>query len=160
MTIPSRSAGSATESSAAVVVLVGHHLQALVQLQPLEDLTGLSPTTDERESVTAELTETEQRNLRSVSDVLQYWNSHDVESVLSFYSEQIKWRNVAMEETYRGKAAVRRYLTAAFSRPQVRGDAQDRPRRQRGGAVVHPRHSPRRVRGGPRDRADRSRSPG
>jgi len=63
-------------------------------------------------AITAELTATEQRNLRAVADVLPFWDRHDLDGVLSFYAEDINWHNVALEETYRGKAEVRAYLSA------------------------------------------------
>jgi steroid delta-isomerase-like uncharacterized protein len=66
-------------------------------------------------AVTHELTETEQRNLRSVTDVLPYWNRQDIEGVLAYYDESITWRNIAMEETYRGKSEVRVFLRKLFS---------------------------------------------
>ena len=56
---------------------------------------------------TAALTETEERNLRAVTDVLDSWNEQDVEGVLTFYDDEIVWRNVAMEETYNGKGEVK-----------------------------------------------------
>jgi steroid delta-isomerase-like uncharacterized protein len=61
--------------------------------------------------ITAKLSETEQRNLGAVADVLPYWNRHDLDGVLSFYAEEINWHNVALEETYQGKAEVRAYLS-------------------------------------------------
>ena len=66
-------------------------------------------------TVTRELTETEQRNLVSVTDVLQYWNRQDIEGVLGYYDESITWLNIAMEETYRGKAEVRQFLRKLFA---------------------------------------------
>lgn len=60
------------------------------------------------------LTEEEQQNLRSVADVLQYWNSHDIDGVLTFYDDEITWFNMPMEEVYRGKDAVRNYLGQMF----------------------------------------------
>jgi steroid delta-isomerase-like uncharacterized protein len=64
--------------------------------------------------ITAELSEVEQRNLRSVTDVLQYWNHQDLEGVLSYYDESITWLNMALEETYRGKGEVRVFLGKLF----------------------------------------------
>jgi steroid delta-isomerase-like uncharacterized protein len=64
---------------------------------------------------TAALTETEERNLRAVSDVLEFWNVQDVEGVLTFYDDEITWRNIAMEETYEGKQAVREFLQRLFT---------------------------------------------
>src|SRR5207244_6284217 len=65
-------------------------------------------------TVTAALSETEQRNLRSVTDVLQYWNRQDLEGVLAYYDDSITWLNIAMEETYRGKNEVRAFLRRLF----------------------------------------------
>jgi len=56
------------------------------------------------------LTPTEERNLAAVADVLQYWNSHDIDGILTFYDEEIVWRNVGLEETYTGKGEVRGFL--------------------------------------------------
>lgn len=61
--------------------------------------------------VTNALTETEERNLAAVSDVLAFWNAHDVEGILQFYDEEIVWKNVGLEESYEGKQAVREFLT-------------------------------------------------
>jgi steroid delta-isomerase-like uncharacterized protein len=63
---------------------------------------------------TTELTETEQRNLRAVTDVLHFWNTHDIDGVLTFYNDGITWRNIALEETYHGKAEVRAFLQRLF----------------------------------------------
>ncbi|HET9017565.1 MAG TPA: ester cyclase [Thermomicrobiaceae bacterium] len=62
----------------------------------------------------ADLTETEERNLRAVSEVLPFWNSHDVAGVLTFYDPDITWHNVALEETYRGQAEVGAFLDRLF----------------------------------------------
>jgi steroid delta-isomerase-like uncharacterized protein len=66
-------------------------------------------------TVTRELTETEQRNLRSVTDVLPYWNRQDIEGVLAYYDDSITWLNIAMQETYRGKGEVRVFLRKLFT---------------------------------------------
>jgi steroid delta-isomerase-like uncharacterized protein len=66
-------------------------------------------------TLTAELSETERRNLRSVTDVLHYWNRQDLEGVLNYYDDSITWLNIAMEETYRGKSEVRVFLRRLFS---------------------------------------------
>lgn len=62
-------------------------------------------------TVTAGLTEVEQRNLRAVEDVLAFWNSGDIEGIVSFYDDEIVWTNVALDEVYRGKQEVREFLT-------------------------------------------------
>lgn len=64
---------------------------------------------------TGALSETEQRNLRAVSDVLAFWNTQNIAGVLSFYNEDIRWRNVALEETYEGKEAVEEFLERLFT---------------------------------------------
>lgn len=64
---------------------------------------------------TTALTETEERNLRAVTDVLDSWNVQDVEGVLTFYDDEIVWRNVAMEETYNGKGEVGAFLEGLFT---------------------------------------------
>ena len=64
---------------------------------------------------TAELTETEQRNLRAVADVLEFWNSGDIEGIVAFYDDEIVWKNVGLEETYEGKAGVREFLTRLYT---------------------------------------------
>lgn len=62
-----------------------------------------------RDAATA-LTATEERNLKAVTDVLNYWNDQDIEGVLSFYDDDIQWTNVALEEVYSGKQEVREFL--------------------------------------------------
>ncbi len=64
---------------------------------------------------TAELTETEQRNLRAVVDVLEFWNSADIEGIVAFYDDEIVWKNIGLEETYEGKAGVREFLTRLYA---------------------------------------------
>ena len=63
----------------------------------------------------AALSAVEQRNLRSVTDVLQYWNRQDLEGVLAYYDDNITWLNIALEETYRGKNEVRAFLRKLFT---------------------------------------------
>jgi steroid delta-isomerase-like uncharacterized protein len=66
-------------------------------------------------TATQTLTEIELANLRAVSDVLPYWNRQDIQGVLAYYDESITWLNIAMEETYRGKAEVRVFLRKLFA---------------------------------------------
>lgn len=63
----------------------------------------------------APLTDTAGGNLASVSGVLEHWNAHDVEGVLSFYDPEICWHNRPLEETYRGHAEVAGFLRALFA---------------------------------------------
>jgi len=65
--------------------------------------------------VTSALTETEERNLSAVSDVLAFWNTHDIDGILDFYDDEIVWKNIGLEETYDGKPAVREFLTRLMS---------------------------------------------
>ena len=64
---------------------------------------------------TRSLTDVERLNLDAVFGVHDYWNTHDLEGVLAFYDDQITWVNVALEETYRGKAEVRAFLRSLFA---------------------------------------------
>jgi steroid delta-isomerase-like uncharacterized protein len=67
--------------------------------------------------LTAPLSATEAANLHAVADVLRFWNAHDVPGVLAYYDDEIAWHNIATDEVFRGKEAVRGYLTrllAAF----------------------------------------------
>jgi steroid delta-isomerase-like uncharacterized protein len=61
--------------------------------------------------VTSALTETEERNLGSVTSVLEFWNTHSIDGILDFYDDEIIWKNIGLEETYDGKPAVREFLT-------------------------------------------------
>jgi steroid delta-isomerase-like uncharacterized protein len=55
-------------------------------------------------------TPAEERNLRAVTDVLHFWNTHDVDGILNFYNDDIVWTNVALEEVYTGKQEVRAFI--------------------------------------------------
>jgi len=58
----------------------------------------------------AQWLDVEEANLRAVTDVLEYWNRHDVNGVLDFYDEGIIWTNVALEEKYCGKTEVGAFI--------------------------------------------------
>jgi steroid delta-isomerase-like uncharacterized protein len=64
---------------------------------------------------TAVLTDTEQRNLQVVADVLHFWNTGDIDGIVAFYDDEIVWTNVGLEEVYRGKGEVRGFLTRLFT---------------------------------------------
>ena len=66
-------------------------------------------------AATHELTGAEQRNLDAVFGVHEYWNRRDLEGVLEFYDDEITWVNVALEQTYAGKDAVRAFLDELFT---------------------------------------------
>ncbi|HVX28853.1 MAG TPA: ester cyclase [Nitrolancea sp.] len=72
-------------------------------------MTASPPTTDEQ------LTPEEERNLRSVTDVLHYWNTQDIQGMFQFYDDNITWTNVAMEKVYHGKAEVAEFLEMLFT---------------------------------------------
>ena len=62
-----------------------------------------------------ELTDVEERNLKSVADVLPFWNKGDIEGILSFYDDEIVWTNVGLGEVYDGKDEVRGFLERIFT---------------------------------------------
>lgn len=66
-------------------------------------------------AATRELTDVERRNLEAVFGVHDYWNRGDLDGVLEFYDDEITWVNVALEETYAGKAEVRAFLAGLFA---------------------------------------------
>ncbi len=68
-------------------------------------------TADANDVLTAE----EAINLVAVTDVLNYWNTQDIEGMLQFYDDDITWTNVALEEVYRGKDEVRGFLRELFT---------------------------------------------
>jgi steroid delta-isomerase-like uncharacterized protein len=61
-------------------------------------------------AATPEPTATEQRNLKAVADVLQYWNTGDIDGVLEFYDEEIAWKNIPLQATYHGHTEVRGFM--------------------------------------------------
>ena len=61
------------------------------------------------------LTDEERRNLETVQGPHAFWNRGDVDGVLAFYADGIVWTNVALEEVYRGKAAVGEFLSRLFT---------------------------------------------
>jgi steroid delta-isomerase-like uncharacterized protein len=62
-----------------------------------------------------QFTPEEERNLRSVTDVLHYWNTQDIPGMFQFYDDDITWTNVAMEQVYHGKAEVAEFLKMLFT---------------------------------------------
>ena len=58
---------------------------------------------------------TEALNLVAVTEVLQYWNTQDIDGMFTFYHDDIVWTNVALEKTYRGKDEVRGFLQELFT---------------------------------------------
>jgi steroid delta-isomerase-like uncharacterized protein len=61
------------------------------------------------------LTDVEQRNLETVRGPHPAWSRGDIEGVLAWYDDGIVWNNVALEEVYRGKPAVREFLGRLFT---------------------------------------------
>lgn len=66
-------------------------------------------------TTTQEHTAEEMANLATVADVLPFWNTHDVDGVLTFYQADITWNNIAMEATYHGHAEVGGFLSELFT---------------------------------------------
>jgi steroid delta-isomerase-like uncharacterized protein len=60
------------------------------------------------------LTDEERQNLKTALSPHPFWNRGDVEGILAYYDDAIVWNNVALEEVYRGKAAVAEFLTGLF----------------------------------------------
>jgi steroid delta-isomerase-like uncharacterized protein len=75
----------------------------------MDAMTASPPMTDEQ------FTPEEERNLRSVTDVLHYWNTQDIPGMFQFYDDDITWTNVAMEQVYHGKAEVAEFLKMLFT---------------------------------------------
>jgi steroid delta-isomerase-like uncharacterized protein len=75
---------------------------------------SVMPTERDENDATNDLTPTEQRNLAAFSGVFPHWNHRDIPRMLTFYNDDIVWRNVAMQETYRGKEEVRAFLAQLF----------------------------------------------
>jgi steroid delta-isomerase-like uncharacterized protein len=67
------------------------------------------------QAISPELTDVERRNLETVRGPHSSWNRGDVDGVLAYYDDEIVWTNVALEEVYRGKAAVGEFVTRLFT---------------------------------------------
>src|SRR5215472_4834546 len=74
------------------------------------------PAADESEwGRSATLTDEERINLAAFAGVFPHWNNHDVPQMLTFYDDEVTWHNIAMDEVYRGKDAVREFLERLFT---------------------------------------------
>jgi steroid delta-isomerase-like uncharacterized protein len=74
-----------------------------------------------------ELTSVERRNLESVTDVLEFWNTQDIAGILEFYSDEITWHNMALQETYQGKSGVSTFLEGLFTAfPDLRFSVEEK----------------------------------
>jgi steroid delta-isomerase-like uncharacterized protein len=79
-------------------------------------MTTIEHLAEEREwGISTELTDEEQANMAAFESVFPHWNSHDVTSLIKHYNEDIVFVNIAMGETYNGKAAVRSFLEELFT---------------------------------------------
>lgn len=81
-------------------------------MHPSPESDGIQVSADNAH--TNPLTETEQRNLATMAAVEGHWNNHDINQILANYNEDIVWQNVSMQEIYRGKAEVQRFLVDLF----------------------------------------------
>jgi steroid delta-isomerase-like uncharacterized protein len=73
----------------------------------------MGPMTTSNPNVTEHtLTPEELLNLASVTDVLRCWNAGDISGVLEYYRADILWRNVALEQEYRGHQEVGAFIGA------------------------------------------------
>ncbi len=62
-----------------------------------------------------ELLEHETANLGAFEGVFPHWNNHDIPKMLTFYNDDIVWRNIAIGEVYNGKEEVRGFLEHLFN---------------------------------------------
>jgi len=61
-----------------------------------------------------ELLPHEAENLATIATVAPLWSTRDIPALLAHYADDIVWRNVAMDEVYDGKEAVRAFLERLF----------------------------------------------
>ena len=62
-----------------------------------------------------ELLPHEADNLATIATVAPLWSTRDIPSLLEHYADDIVWRNVAMDEVYDGKEAVKAFLERLFT---------------------------------------------
>lgn len=48
-------------------------------------------------------------------EYLRAWSSHDVDGILSFFAEECSYENLARQEAYRGKVALRAWIDGMFA---------------------------------------------
>src|SRR6266516_6856111 len=65
-------------------------------------------------AATAALTESEEQNSQTVSQMVAYLNAHNVAGMLTCFDEEMEWLDVPMEVPYRGKAEIRELLDSLF----------------------------------------------
>ncbi len=65
-------------------------------------------------ATTAALTEAEEVNSRTVSQMVAYLNAHNVAGMLTCFDEEMEWLDVPMEASYRGKAEINAFLDSLF----------------------------------------------
>src|SRR3954468_5225528 len=69
----------------------------------------------EREwGISTELTPEEQANMAAFEGVFPHWNNGDITKMLTHYNDDIVFVNIAMGETYNGKAEEREFLEQLF----------------------------------------------
>ena len=78
-------------------------------------VTASAPVTAQPEwGPSTDLLRHEAANIGTFRSVLPLWNSGDIEGLLEHYCDDIVWRNVAMDEVYDGKEAVKAFLERLF----------------------------------------------
>ena len=86
-------------------------------------------------TTTTALTDLEELNLSAVTDVLEFWNKQDIEGILTFYDDEIRWRNVAIEQFLRRHKSRRVRITrrwrGAFRRSRRCGNGNARKNQHR-----------------------------
>lgn len=65
-------------------------------------------------AATAALTDAEEQNSLTVSQMVAYLNAHNVAGMLTCFDEDMEWLDVPMEASYRGKAEIGAFLDSLF----------------------------------------------
>jgi steroid delta-isomerase-like uncharacterized protein len=68
-----------------------------------------------------------QENIRLDEEFIAAWNAHDTDRALALLSDDAVWRDVAIPEPMRGKAAIRQYIESWFAAfPDIYVDTKNR----------------------------------
>lgn len=80
-------------------------------------------TTTAAPASAGEPTEAEQRNSRTVTQMIESLNAHDVPGMLACFDDNMEWFDIPMETPYRGKEEIGGFLATLFKAiPDVRYD--------------------------------------
>ena len=71
---------------------------------------------EEREwGISTPLTPEEEANLAVIESIVPHWNSGELTKLLTHYNDDIVFVNMAMDERYDGKEAVKKFLAHVFN---------------------------------------------